>query len=130
MLYPKIREMRILHDYKQDYVADRLGMSQPEYSRLENGHRHARIEDLRMLSSIYEVSISSMMLKENDIQYGSRGNTRRSSQQASQALQISSILHQQEELITHILQKQQQTEEYLHEILKTMGRDMRTMGKK
>ena len=64
--YPKIREFRILHDLKQEFVADQLGISQPEYSRLENGFRKARLEDFKTLAKVYDVSINVLMLREEE----------------------------------------------------------------
>lgn len=122
MLYPKIRELRILHDLKQEYVADQLGISQPEYSRLENGHRHARIEDFRRLSKMYDVSISSLMLKDQDLAYGSRQSIPDVSRTTGPHL--NALLAHQEEMIAHILQKQQETEVYLKEILLALGKDI------
>ena len=67
--YPKIREFRILHDLKQEFVADQLGISQPEYSRLENGFRKARLEDFKTLAKVYDVSINVLMLREEEHYY-------------------------------------------------------------
>ena len=67
--YPKIREFRMLHDLKQEYVADQLGISQPEYSRLENGFRKARLQDFKKLSKIYDVHMNILMAHENESPY-------------------------------------------------------------
>ncbi len=67
--YPKIREFRMLHDLKQEYVADQLGISQPEYSRLENGFRKARLQDFKKLSKIYDVHMNVLMVHENESPY-------------------------------------------------------------
>lgn len=63
--FPKLREMRMLFSYKQEYVAEVLGISQAEYSRLENGRRNARVEDFKKLAQIYKVSPSMLMVAEN-----------------------------------------------------------------
>ena len=63
--YPKLREMRMLFSYKQEYVAEVLGISQAEYSRLENGRRNARVEDFKKLAEIYKVSPTMLMVAEN-----------------------------------------------------------------
>ncbi len=128
MLYPKIRELRILHDYKQDYVANALGMSQPEYSRMENGHRHARIEDLRKLSTIYSVSLSALLLREPEGQYQPRPGSRAASYHSQ--MQVTALLAQQEEMIAHLLEKQHQTEEYLKEIMQSMGKEVTPVSRK
>jgi transcriptional regulator with XRE-family HTH domain len=120
MYYPKIREMRILHDLKQDYVASKLGMSQPEYSRLENGHRHVRIEDFRTLSSLYDVSLPTLMLREGDMMYGNQILPGAAKMKPEPAHQLHYMLHQQEQLISHLLQKQQEAEEHLQSILRVI----------
>ena len=124
MLYPKIRELRILHDYKQEYIAGQLGISQPEYSRMENGHRHARIEDLRRLCTLYKVSMSTLMFREPEESYTTRSGGRASS--FHREVQVSALLAQQEELIAHLLEQQHQTDACLKEILRALGRDVQS----
>ena len=128
MLYPKIRELRILHDYKQDYVANALGMSQPEYSRMENGHRHARIEDLRKLSTMYSVSLSALLLREPEGQYQPRPSGRAANYHSQ--MQVTALLAQQEEMIAHLPEKQHQTEEFLKEIMQSMGKETKPASRK
>ncbi len=62
--YPKLKQLRMLYSFKQEYIADQLGISQSEYSRLENGQRHVKIEDFKKLASLYRVTPSLLMVSE------------------------------------------------------------------
>ena len=46
MMYPQIKNLRIMRDFNQEYVAAYLDISQPEYSRLETGTRTARAKEM------------------------------------------------------------------------------------
>jgi len=61
MYYPNIRSMRLKRDYKQEYVADVLSISQPEYSKLENGKRSPSATDLKQLAQLYTVTVESLL---------------------------------------------------------------------
>jgi transcriptional regulator with XRE-family HTH domain len=54
----RIRSLRLEKEYTQDYVGDRLGMSQKSYHRLENGHSELKVKMLLKLSTILEVDVS------------------------------------------------------------------------
>ncbi|MBX7052885.1 MAG: helix-turn-helix domain-containing protein [Flavobacteriales bacterium] len=60
-LYPNLRLLRLQHNYKQEYVADALGMSQPEYSKMESGHRKMDAVIVRELSKLYDVPIEVIL---------------------------------------------------------------------
>lgn len=72
-LYPNLRVLRLQHNYKQDYVADALGMSQPEYSKLENGQRKLDAVILRELCKLYDVT-SDIILQTTPIKSRRAGN--------------------------------------------------------
>lgn len=62
--YPKLKQLRMLYSYKQEYIADQLGISQSEYSRLENGQRHVKIDDFKKLAHLYRVTPALLMVSE------------------------------------------------------------------
>lgn len=57
----KIRTIRELKGYSQDFMAEKLNISQKTYSRLESGHVKLDIERLRQISEILEVDPSSLL---------------------------------------------------------------------
>jgi transcriptional regulator with XRE-family HTH domain len=54
----RIRSLRLEKEYTQDYVGDRLGISQNSYHRLENGKSQLKVKTLLKLSTILEVDIT------------------------------------------------------------------------
>ena len=54
----KIRFARLEKDYTQDYVSDRLFITQKSYHRLETGKSHLKVETLLKLATIFEVKPS------------------------------------------------------------------------
>lgn len=54
--YPRLRDLREDHDYSQQFVADYLGMKQPQYSRYERGLRDIPTDVLIRLSKLYRTS--------------------------------------------------------------------------
>lgn len=71
--YPNLRVLRLQHNFKQEYVADTLGMSQPEYSKLESGSRKLDAPCIRDLCNLYDVS-SDILLQSNSAAADSTGN--------------------------------------------------------
>lgn len=59
--FPNIKALRLQNNYKQEYVADILGISQPEYSKLENGFRKVDMTTLRELCKLYDVEMDHLL---------------------------------------------------------------------
>lgn len=57
----KLKTIRLKHSLTQRQVADKLGVSQNEYSRWEIGKVTPRIEMLKKIAEIYQVSIDSLI---------------------------------------------------------------------
>lgn len=54
--YPRLKDLREDHDYSQQFVAEYLGMKQPQYSRYERGLRDVPTDVLIRLARLYETS--------------------------------------------------------------------------
>lgn len=61
----RIRALREDHDYTQQYVADKIGITQRKYSYIETGTQQLTAEVLVPLSRLYNVSID-YLLKQTD----------------------------------------------------------------
>ncbi|MFK8058990.1 MAG: helix-turn-helix domain-containing protein [Polaribacter sp.] len=59
----RIRTLRNQKEYSQDYIADRLGIDQRAYHRLENGYTKLKVEMLFKLAIVLEV-LPSYFLEE------------------------------------------------------------------
>lgn len=56
MYLRRVEELRIDHDYTQEYVANKLGLAREVYRRYEKGTRSLPIDCLIALSKFYSVS--------------------------------------------------------------------------
>jgi transcriptional regulator with XRE-family HTH domain len=56
-----IRHARVLKGYSQEYMAELLGLSQPQYSRIENTGSGLDIKKLNHIMRILEVDIAELV---------------------------------------------------------------------
>lgn len=56
----KLRRIREIYGYSQDYVADRLGISQPAYWQKENGKRMPSEERLEQIAELYNLTVADL----------------------------------------------------------------------
>ncbi len=54
----RIRKIRVEKEYTQDYVSERLCISQKSYHRLESGKSQIKLETLFRLATVLGVNIS------------------------------------------------------------------------
>lgn len=58
----KIKDIRMSKNITQVWVAEQLGIRQPEYSKLENGHRKKfDVGVLNKICDVFEVSINDFL---------------------------------------------------------------------
>ena len=57
----RIKKIRIDKGYSQDYMADRLGISQNAYHKLERGHTRIHLEKFIDIAKILEIEISELI---------------------------------------------------------------------
>lgn len=60
-IYPNLKALRTANNFKQEYIADILGISQPEYSKLESGQRRLDTHFIKTLCKLYDVSIEYLL---------------------------------------------------------------------
>lgn len=61
MTFQRIRDLREDHDWKQEYVAEKLGITQTNYSKYELGKVNIPIEMLMKLADLYNVSLDYLV---------------------------------------------------------------------
>ena len=54
--YVRLKNLREDHDYSQQFIAEYLGMKQPQYSRYEQGLRDIPTDVLIRLTKLYNTS--------------------------------------------------------------------------
>ena len=57
----KIREQRVLKGYSQEYLANKLGISQNSIHKLESGKKIPNINEIYKFSEILEVPINELL---------------------------------------------------------------------
>lgn len=57
MTFQRIRDLREDHDWKQEYVAEKLGITKTNYSKYELGKVNIPVEMLMKLADLYGVSL-------------------------------------------------------------------------
>ncbi|GAB3331639.1 hypothetical protein GCM10027299_37470 [Larkinella ripae] len=67
VLSEKLRRLRQLFGYSQEYIAFNIGMTQPAYCKWESGQTRPSIDKLEGLANIYQLSIGDL-LTENDVE--------------------------------------------------------------
>ena len=55
-----IRKLRVMKEYSQEYMAYRLGVSQPTYCRIEKNGQKINFQTLIKIASILETSVEQM----------------------------------------------------------------------
>lgn len=57
----KIRKLREIYGYPQEYVALKLGVSQAAYSKKETGRTQLTLTSLQQVSSLYQISLMDLI---------------------------------------------------------------------
>ena len=57
----KIRMLRSVFGYSQEYIAFQLGISQAAYSKKENGQTQASLVHLEAIAVLYNISITDLI---------------------------------------------------------------------
>ncbi len=64
--YPRLKDLREDHDLSQSFVAEYLGMKQPQYSRYERGLRDIPTDVLIRLVKLYNTTSDYILGLTND----------------------------------------------------------------
>ncbi|TDS54598.1 helix-turn-helix domain-containing protein [Myroides indicus] len=57
----KIRNIRELKNYTQEYMAEQLGMTQAAYSKIENGSTRLTMSKLEDIAKVFEMDVSDLV---------------------------------------------------------------------
>ena len=57
MAYQRIRDLREDHDWNQEYVAEKIGITQTTYSKYELGKVNIPLDMIIKLADLYHVSL-------------------------------------------------------------------------
>jgi transcriptional regulator with XRE-family HTH domain len=63
----KIKKYRELKNYTQEYMAEKLDISQNTYSKIENGGIKLTVDRLKQISDILETPVEEIINGENQV---------------------------------------------------------------
>ncbi|MEZ4799021.1 MAG: helix-turn-helix domain-containing protein [Flavobacteriales bacterium] len=123
MNYPQIKNLRIMRDFKQEYVATFLGMSQPEYSRLETGARSPRAIELQQLAQLYSVRPDQLLQNESITEVASSSVARpfRRTDAVPRDI-VDRLIDNNDELLKSVLESQSKTEKIIDKLINFLDR--------
>ena len=61
MIYQRIRDLREDNDWKQEYVAEKIGITQTTYSKYELGKVNIPLDMMIKLADLYHVSVDYLV---------------------------------------------------------------------
>ena len=61
MIGEKIRKIRTLKGFSQEFVSEKLKMKQPEYSKIENGKSKITLDVIQELAEIFEIDVIDLI---------------------------------------------------------------------
>jgi transcriptional regulator with XRE-family HTH domain len=122
--YPNLKALRLQHSYKQEYVADLLGIGQPEYSKLETGLRKIDNRIVKELCKLYDVEID-VLLKQNTspMQLASEQELRLAQTPAGNNDVLNKLLDSYNALLDNFARQQQTQEKMIDQLIKSQEKN-------
>jgi len=117
--FPNIKALRLRNNFKQEYVADVLGMSQPEYSKIETGARKIELAVLKELCKLYDVELEVVMRSQStleDIALESMGMSTRFAQPVSQEV-MERLMDNYSSLLQNFINQQKMQERIMEKLM-------------
>ena len=71
----KLKMLRVGHDWSQEFVAEKLGISQAAYAKLETGETRLTVDRAGQLANLYEIDPEYFFTTERVINYNSGSNS-------------------------------------------------------
>ena len=96
-----IKNIRELKNFSQEYVATEIGLSQPQYARIENGTVIPKIDRLQRIADILEVDLSTLLSSTNIFHFNFNKTANQSGYINNQSNNINDI-----EVIRKIIQEE------------------------
>ena len=67
MIYQRIRDLREDNDWKQEYVAEKIGITQTTYSKYELGKINVPVEMLIKIADFYDVTLDYLVGRSDEM---------------------------------------------------------------
>jgi transcriptional regulator with XRE-family HTH domain len=122
MHYPQIKNLRLIKDFKQEYVANYLGMSQPEYSRLESGARTAKAQELQKLAQLYGIRVDQILQNDVNVELSTISSKPFRRNDAVPRDIVDRLLENNDELLKSLLEHQTKSERIIDRLIGFLDR--------
>jgi transcriptional regulator with XRE-family HTH domain len=122
MHYPQIKNLRLIKDFKQEYVANFLGMSQPEYSRLESGARAAKAQELQKLAHLYGIRVDQILQNDVNVELSTVSSKPFRRNDAVPRDIVDRLLENNDELLKSLLEHQTKSERIIDRLIGFLNR--------
>ena len=122
MHYPQIKNLRLIKDFKQEYVANFLGMSQPEYSRLESGARAAKAQELQKLAHLYGIRVDQILQNDVNVELSTVSSKPFRRNDAVPRDIVDRLLENNDELLKSLLEHQTKSERIIDRLIGFLDR--------
>jgi len=114
----RIRTIREVRNLKQDYMADRLGISQNAYSRLENGQTRITLERLQRVSELLDTPVEEFLNDADQITLNMRTRSGANGYHVVQHQECSAELMQRTlDVLAELVKEQQRQNALLAELV-------------
>jgi len=91
----KIRKIRESKNYKQEYLADKLGISITAYSKMENGETKLTTDKLEKLAEIYGTDVEGILKFDPSTNFNVHHSPK-------SAIGINAVYHENEKLVDQL----------------------------
>lgn len=82
-IYSKIKSIRELKNYTQEYMAEQLEISQPAYNKIESGKTGLTFEKLEEIARILDVSLEAVIGFDSQVYFTAFSKTKRGNKECN-----------------------------------------------
>lgn len=91
----RIRKIRETKGFKQDYIADKLGISTTAYSKMENGETKITLDKLEKIAEVYKTDVESILKFDPHINFNVHNSPK-------SAIGTNPVYHENEKLVEQL----------------------------
>lgn len=74
MIGEKIRKIRTLKGYSQEYMSDKLSISQPAYSDIENNKTKTSIDSISEIANVFDMDVVDLLIFDEKMAFNNTFN--------------------------------------------------------
>ena len=108
LLGKRIKELRSLRTYTQEYMAEQIGVSRQKYARIENGINTISLDSLSKIASVLDVTVGDITrVLDDSPELAYRSDSKTPSQEI---LDMLDLFYANKHMYTRLVYRDQDTE--------------------